>query len=437
MAENRLKLVNIDYSIPEKTQTTAAILPWIICSLGAIYYCYEYFLRISPSVMTQELMQEYHLTATQVGVFSAYYYHAYVPMQILVGLLMDRYGPRKLLTMACLFCTFGTFLFASRYNLVVAEIGRFLVGFGSAFAFVGALKLATIWLPANRFALISGIILCLGMLGAMAGDILLRTLVDIMGWQVTAYFSATAGIILTLILWSVVRDVNPRMTVYHSVKLDFPGLLAGLWGALRNPQIWLNGMVGLLLFLSLTAFAELWGIQYLEQAQGFTKTHAAHANSLIFLGWAVGGPLWGWFSDLIKRRCMPMLISSIVAFILICITLYVPNLSIILIYVLLFAFGLFSSVQILVFAVCHENTGIKITATAIALTNTFVMIGGNLFQPIIGKLLDSRWSGSMVDGVRVYSSEAYQYALSVMPIGILIAIVILFFLRETHAKVKL
>jgi sugar phosphate permease len=437
MTENRLKLATLDYSLRESRSSIPLFVPWVICALGALYYCYEYFLRISPSVMTQELMQEYHLTATEVGVFSAYYYHAYVPMQILVGLLMDRFGPRKLLTTACLCCTIGTFLFASRYSLEVAEIGRFFVGFGSAFAFVGALKLATIWLPANRFALVSGIILCLGMLGAMSGDILLRTLVDFLGWQVTIYFSAITGIILTLCIWTVVRDVNPSIHTYNTSKLDFNGLLSGLWLAVKNPQIWINGLVGLLLFLSLTAVAELWGISYLEQARGLSKTHAANANSLIFLGWAIGGPLWGWFSDYIKRRCLPMLISSIVAFVIICILLYVPQLSIIQTYFLLFSFGLFSSVQILVFSVCHENTSIKITATAVALTNTFVMMGGNLFQPIIGKLLDLHWSGAMVDGVRVYSAEAYQFAFSVMPIGILMAIMLLFFLRETHAKIKL
>jgi sugar phosphate permease len=433
MTENRLKLVPLDCSAPVKS----IYYPWIICTLGAIYYCYEYFLRISPSVMTQELMQVYHITATEVGVFSAYYYHAYVPMQIVVGLLMDRFGPRKLLTMACLFCTFGTFLFASRYSLAVAELGRFLVGFGSAFAFVGALKLATIWLPANRFALISGIILCLGMLGAMAGDILLRTLVDTMGWQVTIYFSAVIGILLSFVIWSVVRDVNPHSPMLQTDKLNFRGLFEGLWDAIKNPQIWLNGMVGLLLYISLSAFAELWGIQYLEQGQGLSKAHAATANSLIFLGWAVGGPLWGWFSDFIKRRTMPMLIGSIFALILICIILYVPGLSLVQMYLLLFAFGLLSSAQILVFAVCHETTSIKITATAIALTNTFVMVGGNLFQPTIGKLLDMCWTGTMVDGVRVYSPAAYQFALSVMPIGIFLSIIILFFLRETYAKVRL
>jgi sugar phosphate permease len=259
----------------------------------------------------------------------------------------------------------------------------------------------------------------------------------VLGWQFTIYLSAGVGITLTLVIWLVVRDVNPRINVLHATKLNFPGLIAGLMGALKNPQIWLNGLVGLLLYLSLTAFGELWGIPYLEQAQGLTKVHAANANALIFLGWAVGGPVWGWFSDLIKRRCLPMLSGSIIAFILICIILYVPNLSLIQMYVLLFAFGLFSSVQILVFAVCHENASIKITGTAIALTNTFVMVGGNLFQPIIGKLLDFNWNGSMVDGVRVYSSEAYQFALSVMPLGIMVAIIILFFLRETHAKVRM
>src|SRR5580700_7715839 len=157
----------------ENKTKSSVIMPWVICGLGALYYCYEYLLRITPSVMTQELMRMYHLTATEVGLFTAYYYHAYVPLQIVVGLLMDRYGPRRLLTFACMLCAVGTYLFGSGYSLHIAEAGRFLVGFGSAFAFVGALKLATIWLPPHRFALISGIITCLGMMGAMIGDILL------------------------------------------------------------------------------------------------------------------------------------------------------------------------------------------------------------------------------------------------------------------------
>jgi sugar phosphate permease len=437
MTENTLKSVSLDFSEVESKTKSLAIMPWIICGLGALYYCYEYLLRISPSVMTEELMRMYHLTATEVGLFSAYYYHAYVPLQIIVGLLMDRYGPRRLLTFACMLCAMGTYLFAGGYSLHMAEAGRFLVGFGSAFAFVGALKLATIWLPPHRFALVSGIITCLGMVGAMIGDIMLRNLVDQFGWQVTIYASAAIGVILTAVIWSIIRDAKSQQTPFHSQSLNFRGLLLGLWGALKNPQIWLNGLIGLLLYLSLSAFGELWGIQYLEQSHGFSKVAAAHANSLIFLGWAVGGPLWGWLSDTIRLRRLPILMASVFSLIIVILLLYVPGLSDMQIYLLLFTFGLASSAQILVFAIAREAAHMRITGTAIALTNFIVMVGGNVFQPFVGKLLDMRWTGVMTDGVRIYSPEAYQFALSIMPIGIALAIVIAFFIRETHAEIKL
>jgi sugar phosphate permease len=434
MTENTLKSVPLDYSVISNPHKAIVFTPWLICGLGALYYCYEYLLRISPSVMTKELMSVYHLNATEIGVFSAYYYHAYVPMQIIVGLLMDKYGPRKLLTMACMFCAFGTFLFASNYSLTVATLGRFLVGFGSAFAFVGALKLATIWLPPNRFALVSGLILCLGMLGAMMSDILLRILVDQLSWQVTLYASAVVSLVLAATLWTFIRDTTSENVCLVTSSLDFPGLLRRLWGVLKNSQIWLSGCVGLLLYLSLSAFAELWGIQYLQQAQGLSKAQAAQANSLIFFGWAIGGPLWGWVSDFIKLRRLPMLILAIIAMILACVILYVPGLSLVQLYGLLFLFGLASSVQILVFVIARESACIQITATAIAITNAIVMMGGNVFQPMVGKFLDMSWNGAMIDGVRIYSQSAYQFALSIMPIGILLAVIIMFFIRETHAQ---
>lgn len=420
-----------------KTRKKTELLPWLICGLGAVFYCYEYFLRITPSVMTSDLMRAYNLGGSEVGNLSAFYYHAYVPMQIVVGLMMDRFGPRRLLTVACLFCALGTYLFAGGHGFAFAEFGRFLVGFGSAFAFVGALKLATIWLPPNRFALVSGIIMCLGMIGAMCGDILLRKTVDIVGWRTTIYISAAIGVILSLVLWLVIRDTDKNHPDHHTHIINFKGVVHGLLQALKNPQIWLIGIVGFLLYMSLSAFAELWVIPYLEQARGLSKNSAAYANSMVFLGWAIGSPAWGWFSDFIQRRCLPIMIASVGALIFVCILLYTPHLSETYVYITMFLFGLFSSAQILVFAVCHEASGMKIAGTAIALTNMIVMIGGNIFQPVIGKLLDMGWNQHLVDGARMYSAYDYQMALSVLPVSIFISIIITMLVRETFCSVKL
>jgi sugar phosphate permease len=422
--------------VEQRSIQKATYWAWVICGLGAIYYCYEYFLRITPSVITPELMRTYNLTGAEVGNLSAFYYHAYMPMQILVGLLMDRFGPRRLLTLACLLCAIGTYMFAGTHSLTIAMIGRFLVGFGSAFAFVGALKLATIWLPPNRFALVSGIITCLGMLGAMAGDIVLRRLVDVTGWQATIYASAAAGVVLAVILWAVIRDVNPQHSSSHAHVTHFRELMTGLWGAVKNKQIWLSSFIGFLLYISLSAFGEMWGIPYLEQAHGLSKTQAASANAMIFLGWAVGAPFWGWFSDFVERRRLLLIVSSTAATVLACVMLYISGLSLFSTCILLFLLGFFTSSEILVFAICREVSSIKIVGTAVALTNMIVMVGGNIFQPLMGKILDLNWASTMVEGARVYPASAYALALTVLPVGFGLAIILSFFVRETYGKIK-
>jgi MFS family permease len=421
----------------QKLAIKSIIFSWAVCGLGALFYCYEYLLRASPSVMTEQIMRFYHLTGAQLGSLSqSFYYYSYVILQIFVGLLMDRFGPRRLLTFACALCVIGAYLFACSHNIAVAMFGRFLIGFGSAFAFVGAAKLATIWLPPERFALVSGIIFCLGMLGAMFGSIVLRILVDSSGWQVAMFGAAAVGLVIMLIIWGVVRDVNPFHENHYSHHTPtLQEVLAGLWLTVKNPQIWLVGTVGCLLYLFLSAFAELWGPAYLQQAHNLSRAHAVNANSMIFLGCAIGAPFWGWFSDLIERRCLPIIMSSIGACIVISALLYLNDLSPTTVYICCLLFGFLCSVQILVFAIARELTPIKISGTTIGLVNMLVMVGGIFVPPIVGKLLDINWMGTMADGARIYSASAFNIALSVLPIGIILGIIATCFIRETNCEI--
>src|SRR5580700_10807591 len=110
-----------------------AMQPWIICTIGMLFYCYNYFLRVSPSVMQTDLMQGLHITAYQFGNLAAFYYYAYTPMQIPVGMLYDRFGTRLMQFLACLTVVLGVFIFISADNLATASLGRFFIGLGSAF----------------------------------------------------------------------------------------------------------------------------------------------------------------------------------------------------------------------------------------------------------------------------------------------------------------
>ncbi len=423
------------------------IMAWLICGLGAVFYAYEYLLRITPSVMEHALRQHFSLSATGFGFLSAFYYYAYVPMQLPVGLFMDRFGPRRLLTLACALCVVGTWMFAGTSLFSLAAAGRFLVGFGSAFAFVGVLKLATLWLPEDKLGMVAGMASALGTLGAMLGDNVLGRAVDLIGWQQTVNFSALFGLGLIIVLWFGIHDTKRHLEEDGGTISSFQRAFMDLKIIAVNRQIWINGIYGCLVYLPTTVFAELWGIPYLRHAHQLTASSAEIANSCLFMGFMIGAPLAGWISDRLKRRKLPMFIGAIVAAMIMMIVLYVPGLNASQLNALMFTLGLFYSVQALVFAVGRELSPQEAAGTAIAMTNMLVMIGAMFLQPVIGNLLD--WSykhyqalennPSILDQVTRhadYSAHDYQVALSIIPVGILIAAVLTFFLKETHAHAK-
>lgn len=413
-------------------KNTNIILAWLICLLGAIFYCYEYLLRIEPSVMIPELMGQFGITAASFGLVTALYYYAYTPMQLVVGILIDRYGTRLIITLAVTCCAIGSFLFSTSSSLYIAGAGRFLIGFGSAFAFVGVLKLAAEWLPKHHFALFTGFATGLGMVGAMAGDVELSVLVHQIGWRPTLYIGTGIGAVLIPIIWLLVRDTPKWRAAHGGSKTNFSDTFIGLWQIIKNPQMWFAGIIGCAYYLSLAVFAELWGIPFIQTVYQLPHHQAAFVCSLVFAGWLIGAPFNGWLSDKSKTRKVPLIIGGILSLIVITIIIFKPlNISVNLLYVLIFLFGFFSSVQIVCFAVGRENNPTHVAATAVAFTNLLIMLGGMVFQPLVGKLLDIGWLGQIAKGVRIYSAADYQHALLIIPIFIFIGILLAFKIRET------
>ncbi len=411
----------------------SVLLGWVICILGAIFYCYEYILRIEPSVMVPELMRQFSLSAEHFGALTALYYFAYTPMQIAVGMLTDIFGPRRMLTFAVLVCALGSVMFGYTEIVFVAAVGRFFIGFGSAFAFVGVLKLAAIWLPSNRFAFFAGLATALGMLGAMAGDIHLPGLVAGIGWQNTIFLGTVVGFILTPIIWFVIRDshhdVDPTGTME---RVPAKEALSSMLKIVRNYQMWVTGVIGCALFMSLSVFAEVWGITYLQNVHSFSPHDAGFANSMVFFGWLIGAPLSGLISDRILSRQLPLFIGSILSALCFVWIIYFPVDSKLLMNILLFLFGAFSSVEVICFAIGRENCPYHMSGAAVAFINMLVMFGGMLLQPMVGFLLDWSWQGMVVEGLRNYNIHDYKVGLSIIPIALVISALLTLTLREHH-----
>jgi MFS family permease len=415
-------------------------LPWLICGLGALFYSYEYFLRISPSVMSVDLMDHYGIQADGLGILTGFYYFAYVPMQLPVGVLMDKFGPRRLLTVAVLFCVAGSYLFVATDSYAIAAMGRFILGFGSAFAFVGVLKLATIWLPEDRFAMFAGLSAALGTVGAMVGATSLTALTNIVGWRETVYLASSLGLVLCFLIWMFVRDAREG-EVYNGEGADgsnhsFRHGLEELLIVLKTKQIWIGGLIGCLIYLPTTVLGEQWIELYLEQANHLSSIDAAFGQTALFLGFTIGAPLMGLVSDRLGSRRKPLFLGSVLSGILLVILLYVPGLSRDMIYALLFFSGLCYSAQAIVFAVGRENAPESASGTAIAVINMIVMLGGMVFQPLAGFLLDAYHGNSALVASHIYSPQAFQFAMAIVPIGVFTAAVLALFLKESERKVS-
>ncbi len=423
--------------ISPRPRLTNILFPWLVCALGGLFYCYEYLLRVSPSVMSQQVMQHFHTNVVGFGVLASSYYYIYAIMQLFVGVLIDSYGPRRLMFLACICCALGVTLFAATSYYYVAFAGRFMIGFGSAFAFVGVMKLAATWLPQRFFALISGITTTLGMLGGILGDVLLTSLVKHTGWRATCFYAGVVGILLAVAILVVIK----RARVYYlsrKMPKQLPSIrhnFAQVMLLLRNKHIWLNGIIAGCLYMSLPVFADTWGIPYLTQSLGFSHLQAAWMCSSIYLGWAVGAPLMGWATDYIqsRRRLLRWGVAGSLGVVLA--MLYLPWHSAAWMMVMCFGLGLFSSVEVINFAVARDMISVQYTGSAIAITNMLLMVSG-WFVALTGwllKLSHVRMHPGTHPGVMLqYTQWQFDLALLILPLSLVLAFILLWFFPETY-----
>jgi MFS family permease len=415
-----------------------ALIPWLICGVGMLFYCYNYFLRVSPSVMQSELMQAFNISAYQFGNLAAFYYYAYTPMQVPAGMLFDKFGARFVLFFACLTAVLGIGVFITADNFAFAALGRFLIGLGTAFSYIGSLKLAALWLPSNRFATAAGLTTAFGMTSAIISQNYLTKAVQIVGYKHALYSVLFLGILLSVVMFIAIRNNRPPLQQQQrapQAPMDLKQLFKALKFISTNPQMWLIGCIGCLTYLPASAFLDLWGVSFLKTAYHFTPEQAAYISSCAFVGWIIAGPTIGALSDKIKRRRTPLLFAGIAGTILLCIIFYVPGLNSTVLSMVFFSLGFCCGSHPICFAVGKENNPIQISGTAVAATNMLTMMGGALFQPLVGKLLDWHASGAIgANGLPIYTTEDYLFALTIIPIGVSIGGILCLFLKETYCQ---
>ena len=403
------------------------LLPLLGWLTGALFFFYAWVLRVAPSVMVEELMRDFAVGAAVLGHLSAAYFYGYAGMQIPVGVLLDRFGPRRLMTLAALTCAGGCILLATSTSLAAATAGRFLIGASAAFSLVGSMAVAGQWFRAERFAVLSGLAMAMGMAGGVFGQAPLRLAVEASDWRTTTLALATGGVALAFAAWATVRDKRRG-------RGGLGEALHGLATVLRHRQTWLIALAGLGTSAPLLAFASLWGVPFLETAHGLTRTQAATLTSVVFVGWGVGAPMIGWLSDRLGRRKPPLVVGLLLQTAVLAALVYVPALPVSGLALLCFLVGFSGSAQIVCFPLVRESHPVALSGTSIGFVNGMITGAGALFQPLVGLLLDFAWAGRTALGARVYDASAYRLALASLIACCLGGLLCLIAVRETHCR---
>lgn len=424
---------------PNQASRMNMLKPWVICIIGMLFYCFNYFLRSSSTALQADLTQAFHITATQFGTLIAFYYYAYTPMQLPAGMIYDKYGARFVLFLACLTAVVGLSIFISADSFGLACAGRFLIGLGTAFAYIGVLKLASLWLPPTRFATVAGLTTAFGMICGALSQKYLTKVVEVIGYKHALHGGLLIGVLLSIAILLVVRSRPAQPASIISKPTPNPMNFKQLMKAVRlialNPQMWLIGTIGCLLYLPSTVFLDVWSIPYFKSVYHFSATQAVNVSGVAFFGWIIGGPVIGAFSDKIKRRRTPLILTGAVAAVLLCAIFYMPGIGINHLKIMFFIIGFCLGAHPLCFALGKENNPAPMSGTAVAVTNMLIMAGGMIFLPLVGVLLDAHTMSPVGPHLLpVYSASDYTFALSIIPLGVVLAIILSAFLKETYCE---
>jgi MFS family permease len=422
-------------------QRPPARLSYLVWGLAAAFYLFGFFQRVTPASLAADLMRDFDLTAAALGNLSAFYYYAYAAMQIPTGFLVDRWGPSRLFVAGSALSGAGALLFALGDTVLVAGLGRALIGAAHGMAWVSMLKLVTHWFAPRRFGTLSGLSLAVGTLGAILAGPPLRALADVFGWR--SVIAASGGLALALavaIKVSMRDDPVDRGYESHaplSARARRSGqapVAASLLEIFRTRNVWLLPIVNSGTGGAFLAFTGLWGVPYFVQQHALTVKQASTVTSAMLVLFALGAPAFGHLSDRWQLRKTPFALGAALLLAGFGTLAAWPGAPLALLIPLLLAAGFGTAAMALSFGYVKESVPAQFQGVATGVANAGVMLGTLIQMPVIGLILDAHWRGTIVDGVRRYDQAAFHAALLFLFAWIAVAFVLLLATRETHAK---
>ena len=395
---------------------TAYAIAW---GFAAVFYFLEYASRSAPAVMIPELAQSFGVTALGVSGILGLYYYTYSATSLVAGVLLDRFGAKYVVPSGMVLLAIGCVLFAIP-QASLGSSGRLLQGAGSAFAFTGAVYLASHGFSAKSLATAIGFTQCFGMLGGSMGQIAVGPLIH--GHATIHQFWMAMGLIVLVVSVGLLL-VTPREQ-HVAIVGEKRNFLTPYKVVLSNPQSYLCGIVSGLLFAPTTIGDMVWGVRLFQEDRLFSYHDAVFAISMVPFGWVFGCPLFGWLADALHRRKVALVIGASSMLVFALQLTFLPTL--LPSWLTLFLFGVSSGAAMIPYTIIKEANPDYVKGSATGAINFITFSITALLGPVFSKHIGKTIGAPSID-LQHHFFESGLFWVAVIVLALLVSLA----LRET------
>ncbi len=381
-----------------------ALFFWGLCTL---FYAYQYILRVVPSILVDDYLVRFNMDVNIFGHMSGLYYVGYAAAHIPLGILLDRFGPRKVLFTCCLLTALSNLPLIMSEFWIYPLIGRFITGIGSSAAILGLFKIISMNFKESEFTKLLGISVTISLIGAIYGGQPLKYLINIYGRDTIIFILILSGIKLAIsfLFVSQKQEITNSST---SIRKDLKKLL-------QNKRVIIVSILSGLMVGPMEGFADIWGIKFLTTTYNFPEAIAASLPSFIFVGMCTG-------TFLIAMINIDKKSSKYYHFLRLCAVVMAAGFILllcgvgnsVLVSIVLFLIGIMCAYQVIAIAKVSSLVNKSLTGISTSFCNMIIMSFGYFFHVSIGKISYSFQAS--------YPSEnSYRYAIAIIPIALIVA----------------
>ena len=380
---------------------------WAIFAVLTVGYFFVYFHRISVSVVGQDIVAD---VGGSIGFLSSVYYWTYTAMQIPSGVMADRFGARAASTVFLLIASIGSLVTCVGTEFWIIVLGKVMIAAGMAVVYVPLMKLVSVWFPKSDFAVLSGVVIAVGNVGAIAATGPLELMAQALGWREVFLVLGVITLVLAVLCATVIRN-HPKdrgLPSVEAVELSEHGTAVVESSAARIPvmkglrivlsggrKFWTCALAYFLVYGSIMTFQGTWAVTYFNNVYDFVLSASWMVTALgvgkILSTLAIGGMT---SRGIIRSKRKAMIYGTSVFTVLwAVIFVFAGDIdSYWFWFAVSFAFGFFGGFMTLSFTQVKEWYPIAISGTAVSGTNIFLFLGASVCTTISGTIIGTAYT---------------------------------------------